>query len=231
MTGALCYPGTSSLHLISGSIPKRWMLVLMASTVTIARMVLIATTVKMAIMLQNKLEKSWRCHSSPLAVQTYGLQRACLGDLHIRKTTKWVELFIAKKLTAVALRVYDESLWYMWHPSGTRSQRLNMSSSRSPSYLDHTDVSSPDFTADLPKRTGINDYPIGLGNKPPPYDLSSHPLMLQYCSSARRTIAFKCMSIIEVSITWSWKTGTRCLWSRFYPLSWSVSSDGKSFAS
>ena len=179
------------------------MLVLMASTVTIARIVLIATTVKMAITsfsLQNKLGKSWGCLSSPSAVQTYGLQRACLEDLHIRKTTKWVELFSAKKLAAVALEAYDEALWYMWHPSNTRSWRLRISSSRSPSYLDHTDVSSPDSTAKLPKHTGINDYPIGLvDDKQPPCDLSSHPPALRYCRSARKTVVFNCVS--EVSIT------------------------------
>ena len=134
-------------------------------------------------------------------MQTYGLQRACLEDLHIRKTTKWVELFSTKKLAAVALGAYDEALWCIWHLSGTRSRRLRMSSSRFPLYSDHTNVSSPDSTAELPKRTGINNYPIGLGDKPPPYDLSNHPSVFQYYSSGRKTIAFKCVSIIKLSIT------------------------------
>ena len=43
--GSRIYPGTSSLHLILGSIPERWMSVLMASTLTIARTVTMATIV------------------------------------------------------------------------------------------------------------------------------------------------------------------------------------------
>ena len=45
-----------------------------------------------------------------------------------------------------------------------------------------------DSTAELLECTGINNHPIGLVDKPPPYDLSSHPLVLYYCSSARKTI-------------------------------------------
>ena len=67
-------------------------------------------------------------------------------------------------------------------------------------YSDHTDVSSPDSTAELPERTGINNHPIDLvDNKQPPYDLSSHPSLLQYYSSARKTVAFDCVS--EVLVT------------------------------
>ena len=66
-------------------------------------------------------------------------------------------------------------------------------------YSDHTDVSFPDFTAELAERTGINNHLIGLVDKPPPYDLSSLLSVLQYYSSARKTIAFDCVS--EVLMT------------------------------
>ena len=43
----------------------------------------------------------------------------------------------------------------------------------------------------LPKCTGINNDPIDLvDNKPPSYDLSSHPLALRYYLFARWTVAF-----------------------------------------
>ena len=92
-------------------------------------------------------------------------------------------------------------------------------------YSDHTDVSSPDSTAELPERTGINDHLIGLVDKPPPYDLSSHPSVLQYCSSARKTVAFNCVS--EVLVTWTSRTGTCCLWLRLYSPGRSINSDRK----
>ena len=68
-------------------------------------------------------------------------------------------------------------------------------------HADHTDVSSPDSTTELPECTGINDHPIGLVDKPPPYDLSSHPPALRYHSSVGKTVAFDCVSIIKVLTT------------------------------
>ena len=61
-------------------------------------------------------------------------------------------------------------------------------------YSEYTDISSPDSTAELPKHTSINDYPISLVN-----DLLSYPPALRYRSSTRKTVAFDCVS--EVSIT------------------------------
>ena len=61
-------------------------------------------------------------------------------------------------------------------------------------YLEHTDVFSPDSTAELPKHTSINDYLIGLVN-----NFLSHPPALRYRSFTRKTVAFDCVS--EVSIT------------------------------
>ena len=55
-----------------------------------------------------------------------------------------------------------------------------MFSSRSPPYSEHTDVSSPNSTAELPERTGINNHPINLvDDKQPSYALPSHPLPLR----------------------------------------------------
>ena len=60
-------------------------------------------------------------------------------------------------------------------------------------YSEHTDVFSPDSTAELRKYTSINDYPISLVN-----DFLSHPPALRYCSSTRKIVAFDYVS--EVSI-------------------------------
>ena len=69
-------------------------------------------------------------------------------------------------------------------------------------YSDHTDVSSPDSTAELLERTGINDHPTDLvDNRPPPDNLSSRPPALRYHSSVGKTVAFDCVSIIEVLTT------------------------------
>ena len=107
-----------------------------------------------------------------------------------------------------------------------RSWRSRMSPSQSPPI---SRITSSSFAAELSKHTGINNYPIGLVDKPPSYDLLSHLATLRYCSSVRRTLAFDCLS--EVSITWPWRTGTRCLGLWRYPCSWSVNSDKRRFAS
>ena len=70
-------------------------------------------------------------------------------------------------------------------------------------------ITPSSFAAELPKHTGINDHPIGLVDKPPSYDLPSHPATLRYRSSVRRTLAFDCLS--EVSIIRPSRTGTCCL--------------------
>ena len=102
-----------------------------------------------------------------------------------------------------------------------------MSPSQSPPYLDHIDVFSADSTTDLPKHTGINNHPIDLvDDKQPPYDLLNHPPALQYCPSARRTVAFDCA--FEVSITRPSRIDTCCLGLRLYPLGCSGGSDKKS---
>ena len=49
-------------------------------------------------------------------------------------------------------------------------------------YIDYTNVFSPDFVAELPKHTGINDYFIKLmDDKQPPYSLiySLEPIELE----------------------------------------------------
>ena len=70
-----------------------------------------------------------------------------------------------------------------------------MSLSQSPPYLDHADVFSTNSTMDLPKYSNINNHLIDLvDNKQPSYDLLSHLLALQYCSSVNKTIILDYLS-------------------------------------
>ena len=65
-------------------------------------------------------------------------------------------------------------------------------------YLEYTNVSFPDSSAKLPKRTDINNDSINLvDNKSPSYDLLSHPPALRYCSSARKTLLLNYASEIS----------------------------------
>ena len=67
-------------------------------------------------------------------------------------------------------------------------------------YSGYNDIFPSDFAAELLEHIGINNHPIDLvDNKQPPCDLSSHLPALQYCPSARKTVAFNCVS--KVSIT------------------------------
>ena len=59
-------------------------------------------------------------------------------------------------------------------------------------------------------------------------DLLSHPPALRYYSSTRKTVAFDCAS--EATITWSWRTGTRCLGLRLYHFGQDVNFDRRRFA-
>ena len=64
-------------------------------------------------------------------------------------------------------------------------------------YLDHTNVSSPDSNG-ATQVPGINNDPINLvDDKPPSYNLSSHPPAFQYCPSAKRTLALNYASEIS----------------------------------
>ena len=57
----------------------------------------------------------------------------------------------------------------------------------------HIDVSSPNSITELPKRIGINDYPINLAdNKQPFYAFPNHPLPLRIF--IRKIDGFDCAS-------------------------------------
>ena len=152
-------------------------------------------------------------------MQTYGLQGGSLfGWLTQLQTTFWSEetcgcsprglwLNLAVQVSSIRDSVLDKNV-----PVTVPAE-----------YSEHTDVSSPDSTAELPEHTSINDYPIGLVN-----NFISHPPALRYRSSTKKIVAFDCVS--EVSIIRPSRTGTRCLWSSLYPPGWSVNSD-KKFAS
>ena len=152
-------------------------------------------------------------------VQTYGLQRRSSSGRRTRlPTAKWSEC--AKEFAASALGDDDKSLCGSVlkaknvHPF-RQAQIASLDIEEVPvtipaEYSDYTDVFPSDSATALPKYTGINNHPINLvDNKQPSYALPNHPPPLQYCPSARRTVAFNCAS--EVSITGPSGTGTCCL--------------------
>ena len=130
-------------------------------------------------------------------------------------TTKRVELFRVKEFATSALVDHDKA-FVAW------SQRTKISPSQSPPSIRTTPTFSLSrLCAELLERTGINDYPYQD-------DLPSHPSVLQYCFSVRKTVAFSFVS--EILVTWPSRTGICYLWLRLYPPSWSGNFD-KRFAS
>ena len=106
--------------------------------------------------LQNKLGKSWGCLSSPSAVQTYGLQRARLEDLHGCRSLADNQAggtFQCKEFATAAPGANDEAFV-------VRSRRSRMSLSRSPPTIQITPMSF--FLTGATQDTGINDHPIDL---------------------------------------------------------------------
>ena len=71
-------------------------------------------------------------------------------------TTKRIELFSAKEFAMAALGNNVKSL------CGSVLKAKNVPVTIPAEYLDYSNVFLPDFVAELPKRTGINDNPIEI---------------------------------------------------------------------
>ena len=133
-------------------------------------------------------------------------------------TTRRVEIIDKKEFAVVALNENDET--FVMHTA-----TISTDSNIHPSWRTHVtslDVEEvaipPSNTLTIPTslyrtlHTGIDNHTIDLvDDKQPPYNLQSCPPALRCCSSVRKTVAFDCSLIIEVSITWPSKTDTRCL--------------------
>ena len=168
-------------------------------------------------MADTRMQVVLGMHFSPSASQTYGLQRCLFRQRTRLQTTKRVKIFGPEELGAVDQRAYDVALWCMWYPSGARSRRSRMSSSRSPPTIRITPMSF--LSTGATQDTGINDHPIEVTFQVTRWRSG-------YCSCAERAVAFDCVS--EISITRPSKTGTCCLRLRLYPPGRSGGSDRKS---
>ena len=202
----------SSLHLIPSSILERGMLVLLSIMVLIAKMVTMARTVMIAmtsLTLLDRLGKVWLFQKTFCWLTLAWYFTFSNADIQFaRKKLVWMTYTAAKDHVGGTLQsertcgCSPRGLWLnlVVQVSSIQDSILdkNVPIIVPVKYADHTDISSSDSTMELPECISINEYTIGLVDKLLPYDLWSHMLVLQYCSSARKTIAFNCMFEILV---------------------------------
>ena len=153
-------------------------------------------------------------------MQTYGLQgKSLLGWLTWLRTTFWSKKTCGFDPSGLWLNLVVQVLSIRDSVSEVKNILVTIPAD----YLNYNNIFFSDSAAEVPKHTGINNDLIDLVS-----DLLSHPLALQYYLSTRKTITFNYAS--EATITWLWRTGTRCLWLRLYLSSQNINADRQRFA-